>query len=243
MTVYAIDFDKMLDQLASNLETTRNGRRHTEAELMRYINLGVIEMAKRTRVVQAVRFLHLSASVARYGMTSANLLRGQIDEVLYLQSGSLSGSYYPLKKVDRRGLNAITPTATSSVLSTVIYNKPGSGAPTHYLLDGGVIEVRPIPTSAHAGANRICLKGPGIPDGMTATSAIPGIPVEHRMVPVTFATYLGQIKDKDVRAEGTRMQFIAECEQIEADIKWGDQEEPPSMLSEEHFPRAEWSIR
>jgi hypothetical protein len=244
MTVYNFNLDKMLNQLASNLEIRRPDDYHNESLLVQYINLGMIEVARRVPgIVQATRFMHLSASVARYGLLSANLLRGRIDEVLYLKSGSLSGSQYPLKKVDRRGLNAVTPTATSSVLSSIAYNKPGSGSPTHYLLDGNVLELRPIPTSAHAGANRICLKGPGVPDVMMAGSAIPGIALEHRMLPVLYATYLGQVKDKDPRANDTLAQFRADCAQADADIKWGDQEEPPSMLTEEYFPRAEWGIR
>lgn len=243
MTVYAIDFDEMLDQLASNLEITRPDDYHTPANLKRYINLGIIEMARRTKIVQATRFMYLSASVARYNMLSANMLRGQVDEVLYLKSGSLSGSQYPLKKLDRRGFNAVTPAATSNILSTTYYSTPGSGAPLHYLLDGGIIEFRPIPTSAHAGANRICFKGPGIPDWLNATSAVPGIPVEHRMVPVLYATHLGWEADKDPRSDSKLGQFIAACEQIASDTKWSDQEDPPLMHTEEYYLRSEWSIK
>ena len=242
MAVYAVDFDKMLDQLASNLEVTRPDRYQSEVDLKRYINLGMIEMAKHTKIVQATRFLDLSANVARYSMVSANVLRAQVDQVLYLKSGSLSGSQYPLTKLGRRTFQSTTSPANSTIFSAVIFNQPSTGYPTKYLLDGGVIEFRPIPTSATAGSNRICFKGPGIPDAMVATSAVPGTPLEHRMVPVTYATHLGQLKDKDPRAPGTLAQFLAECAEIDADTKWGDAEDPPSMLIEDYFIGGYWGL-
>ncbi len=235
MGTYAIDFEKMLDQLRSNLEVDSGDTYHTATDLKRYINLGIIEMAKRTKVVQAIRFMHLSAGVARYTLLSANMLMGHIDQVLYLKSGSLSGAQYAVKKLDRRGFQAVTAASNSGFLSSVAYQTPGSGAPLHFLLEKTVIEFRPIPTSATAGANRICLKGPGIPDAMDATSAVPEIPLEHRMVPVLYATHLGQLKDKDPRAPDTLLQFYSECAEIDADIKWADQEDPPVMLPEEAF--------
>ncbi len=235
MGVYGIDFDMMLAQLRSNLEVDSGDTYHTATDLKRYINLALIEMAKRTKVVQGVRFMHLSASVARYTLLSANILTGQIDQVLYLKDGNLSGAQYALKKLDRRGFQAVTAASNSGFLSSVAYQKPGSGAPLFYLLDMSVIEFRPIPTTAYAGSDRICLKGPGIPNQLSALSAVPGIPPEHRMVPVLYATHLGQIKDKDPRAANTLLQFYSECEEIGADIKWADQEDPPVMLPESAF--------
>lgn len=234
MAVHEINFAAMLAQLMDNLEVEAGDSYHTGTNLKRYINLGIIEMAKRTKIVHKVKFLHLSANVARYTCASS-WLYGHSRQVLYLKSGSLSGSQYTLDKLDRPGFqSAMSVADTASVFSAVIFDRPATGYPTKYLLDGNVIEFRPIPTASTAGANRICFKFPGIPDALSATSAVPGIPLEHRMVAVTFATYLGQMKDKDLRAPGTLNQFKAECAEIEADIKWADQEEPPVMHVEEY---------
>lgn len=241
MAVYTIDFDEMLNELASRLEVGRNDNYFTEADMKRWINLGVIEMAKRTKVVHVVKYLYLSANVNRYTCPS-DWLYGQNRQVLYLKSGALSGYQYPLKKLDARGMQAIMPSLTSNFLSAVSYNHPSTGPPQVYMLDGSTIEILPIPTSAVAGSNRICFKFPGIPDGMTDTSATVNIPLEHRMVPVLYAEHLGQKKDKDPRARDTLQQFYAECDEINADTKWGDQEEPPVMASEEYYLGSSWSI-
>ena len=242
MAVYPITFSIMADQLASNLEISRPSKRHKETDLLRWLNLGVIETAKRTRAVHITKFLFLSADIARYSLPTDSL-RGQVNEVLYLRTGTLSAAQYSLKKTDRRGLLAVTPQALSGILSTVAYSQPGRGAPTHYLLEGNVIEFRPIPTSAHSGANRIAYKGPGIPDLLLLPTSIPDMAVEHRMLPIMYATHLGQIKDKDIRASETLRNFKNECEQVNADIKWGDQEEPPAMQPEDWYPVSEWSIK
>jgi len=242
MSTYTIDFDAMLAQLRSNLEVDSADDYHTDTDLKRYINLGIIEMARRTKVVQAVKFLYLSAGVARYSVPTDSL-RGQIDQVLFLKSGSLSGSQYQLKKLDRRGFQSIKSACNSGILSTIAYQKPGSGAPLYYLLDGDVIEFEPVPSSAYAGANMVCVKAPGIPDQLSATSAVPDIPLEHRMVPVKYATYLGWTKDKDPRADGMLRDFLVDCEQIEADTKWTAQEDPPVILPERYFHSSEWSIK
>ena len=241
MAVFPITLDIMADQVASNLEISRPNKRHKETDLLRYINLAIIEVAKRTRAIQVTKFLFLSANVARYTLPTDSL-RGQVSQVLFLETGSLSGAQYTFKKADRRGFQAITPLALSGILSTVAYSQPGHGAPTHYLLDGPVIEFRPIPTSSHAGANRICYKGPGIPDLVLAPTSIPDMAVEHRILVIEYATHLGQLKDKDIRASETLNNFKNECEQVNADVKWADQEEPPAMQPEDWYESSEWSI-
>ena len=238
MSVYPIDFKMMMDLAASALEVERPDSYFTDTELEQWINIGIVEMAKLTRAVHVTKFLHLSANVARYTLPTDSL-RGQVNQVLYLKTGSLAGAQYPLKKLGRRGSQSVTPASMSSVA----YQTPGSGSPLYYLLDGSVIEFRPIPTSATGGANRICYKAPGIPDFLNDVSAIPEMAVEHRMLPVTYAVSRGQQKDKDPREDGTYKQFLYECEQVNADVKWGDQEEPPAMLPEDYFDHAEWSIK
>ncbi len=242
MAVYPITLDIMADQVASNLEINRPNKRHREVDLLRYINYAMVEFARRTRAVHVVKFLHVSADISRYSLPP-DALRGQVDEVLFLRDGALSGAQYPLKKTDRRGLNAVTAPALSGILSTIAYVRPGRGAPTHYLIEGNVIEFRPIPTSAQAGANRIAYKAPGIPDAILIPGNVPEIAVEHRNIVVGYATYLGQIKDKDVRSQSTLNQFLADCEQVNSDIKWSDQEEPPVMQPEDWYAPAEWSIK
>jgi hypothetical protein len=242
MPVYAINFEAMMDDVADMLEVERPDDYHTDARLSSYINKGLIETAKRTRAVQVTKFLFLSAGVARYSLPDDSL-RGQISQVLYLKNGSLSGAQYSLKKLDRRGLLAVTTPASSGALSSVSYVTPAPGSPLYYLLDGPVIEFRPIPTSATAGANRICFKAPGIPDMLTALSAVPEMALEHRNLPILYATHLGLFKDKDPRADDMLAQFKGECEQVNSDIKWADQEDPPAMQPEDWYPRDKWSIK
>ena len=240
MTTYAIDFNVMLDELASRLEVARYNSYFTEIEMKRWINFGIIETAKKTKVVNAVKFLHLSAGVNRYSCPS-DWLYGQNRQVLYLRSGSLSGYQYPLTKLDRRGMQTTMGSLSNNVLSAMSYNVPSQGAPNCYLLDGNVIEFHPIPTSGVAGANRICFKFPGIPDQLSATSAVPEIPAEYRLLPVTFAEHLGQLKSKDARADATLKKFLMECELCNGEIKWGDQEDPPSMRPEGYYQNSEAS--
>ncbi len=241
MAVHLVNFEFMLDQLRDNLEVEDGDRYHTTPSLKRFINLGIIEMARRTKVVLKVKFLHLSANVARYTCPSS-WLYGQSKQVLYLRSGSLSGSQYPLKKLDRRTFQSTMAAVDTTLFGEVAYGAPPPGSPLNYLLDGTVIEFRPIPTATVAGSNRICFKFPGIPDAMSALSAVPEIPLEHRMVPVTYATHLGEKKDKNPENKATFKQFERECADIEADIKWADQEEPPSMLPEDYFDASNWGI-
>lgn len=239
MAVYTVNFGTMLDQLASNLEVERPDSFQTDTDLKRFINLGVIEMAKRTKVVHVTKFLNLSASVARYTCPT-EWLYGEHRQVLFLRSGSLSGAQYQIKKMDRRGFQAVTPAANTSILSSIYYEQPGTGNPQFYLLDGDVIEFRPIPAAALS--HGICFKFPGIPDAMVAVSAVPNIPLEYRMVPVIYATYLGQLRDKDPRAQGTLNQFIAECAEARAITQWADMEDPPSIQPEERYHASYWSI-
>jgi hypothetical protein len=110
------------------------------------------------------------------------------------------------------------------------------------LLDGDIIEFHPIPTSATAGANKICFKFPGIPDQVSATSATVNIALEYRQLPILWATHRGFVKSKDIRADGTLGQFYAECEKANGEIKWGDVDEPPSMYPEDHYQGNDYSI-
>src|SRR4030042_2484210 len=161
MSLYTIDFDRMLDELASRLECDRPDDYFTETILKRYINLGIIEMAKRTKLVHTVKFLYLSAGIHRYTCPT-EWLYGQQRQVLYLKTGSLSGYQYPLKKIDRRGMQAVINQSQNNFLSACNYGSPSTGFPESFLLDGDVIEFDKLPSSEAAGSNRICFKFPGM---------------------------------------------------------------------------------
>ena len=234
MSVYELNFGKMMDMVASELEATRPDDYFTDTEISDWLNQGIIQMARKTKVVKVVKFLFLSANVARYS-APAQWLNAQSLQVLYLQSGQLSAFQAPLQKTSRRGMQTRMGVNQSDFLSAATLNKPSTGVPEYYLLDGTTIEFMPIPTAAQAGTNRICFKFPGIPDGLVAESATPGISLEHREVPIAYAVYKGYKKDKDPRAQAELSIFEARCEEINAETKWGDYEDPPAMLPEEYF--------
>jgi len=242
MAVYTINLDTMMDELASRLQTARPSKGFPDADMKRWINLGMIEFAKKTNLVTVVKFLYLSANIGRYTCPS-DWLRGRTYQLLYLQNGNLSGTQYPIKVIDRRGMQALMPTIQDTFLAGESYSKPATGYPKLALLDGNVIELAPIPNSNAAGTNRLCFKYPGIPDSVTAISATASeIPLEYRMIPVTYAEYCGQIRSKDMRANDTLSKFIAECREARNETKWADQEEPPAMQPEEYYRGMETGI-
>jgi len=241
MAVYNITFDGMIKELASRLEADQPDPQFSDPELKRWINLGIIQFARRTKVIHVVKFLWLSAGINRY-TTPPDWLYATRRQVLYCKEGTLSGYQYPLKGPDRRGMQATLPIGNSTFLSDMSYGRPSQGFPKYYLMDGGTIEFLPIPSTEAAGFRRICFKYPGIPDALSATSAVPNIPVEYREIPLIYAEHLAMTKDKDPRRMETLQRFYAECAEIEAQAKWGDTEEPPALLPEEYFQGSDWSI-